>query len=321
MAAWTLSEYDRLFRDHPPTEPTAPHGDDLARIARDLDRSTGAIAAQWADARSAVLESTTAASEQLLGYLQRQGWLHRGVMSTGPDPSSIPVSSRTPAMAAPSKAWISGRPAPFATTGEGPWKQAIAAQMPRPSGEHAAGMVLEFTLPDRPVWPAQPDLDNLCEPVFSTVINRLGWFGGSRPNLNWYLATKRPGSELGAQIVVQATAAPDIPAVLRGPVFAAIWPGPLPLSAREVGFADWVRRQETPLPPGPLAVALEFGGSQLNIGEVATGRIKNVIDCLQPILGGPFGNPDDHRIVLLLVVKGTSGLADGAVSVSVGPHP
>ena len=75
MAAWTLSEYDRLFRDNPPTEASAPHGDALARIARELDRSTGAIAAQWNDARSAVLNSKTAASEQLLGYLERRAWL------------------------------------------------------------------------------------------------------------------------------------------------------------------------------------------------------------------------------------------------------
>jgi hypothetical protein len=27
------------------------------------------------------------------------------------------------------------------------------------------------------------DLDNLCEPVFSVLANRLGWFGGSRPNV------------------------------------------------------------------------------------------------------------------------------------------
>ena len=75
MAAWTSSGYNRLFRDHPPTGPHAPHGTDLALIAQDLDRSTGAAAAQWDDARSAALASKTAASEQLIGYLGRRGWL------------------------------------------------------------------------------------------------------------------------------------------------------------------------------------------------------------------------------------------------------
>jgi hypothetical protein len=68
-------------------------------------------------------------------------------------------------------------------------------------------------------------------------------------------------------------------------------------------------------------VSLEFGGSRVNIGNVATGPVKSVIDCLQPILGGRFGNPDDHRIVLLLVSKRAPGLVDGAVRVTVGPHP
>lgn len=45
--------------------------------------------------------------------------------------------------------------------------------------------------------PAHPDIDNLCEPVFSTAVTHLGWFGGSRPMIGWYLATKRPGWSRG----------------------------------------------------------------------------------------------------------------------------
>ena len=66
---WTLSDYDRLFKDHPPTEPTAPHGEDLAAIASDLHGSIGAIAVQWDDARSAVLGNKTAASGRLAKVL------------------------------------------------------------------------------------------------------------------------------------------------------------------------------------------------------------------------------------------------------------
>ena len=218
------------------------------------------------------------------------------------------------------KVWVAGRPAPFATAGERPWKEAIATQMPAPAGQACSGMVIEFTLEDGLAWPAHPDIDNLCEPVFSTVINRLRWFGGSRPNLDWYLVTKRPGAEVGAMITVLGSLAPDVSTVLAHPAFAATWPGPLPRSARDEQFAAWVRDQQTPPLSGTLAVAVEFGGSRVNIGDVATGRVKSVIDCLQPILGGPFGNPDDHRIVLLLVSKRVPGIADGAVRVTVGQH-
>ena len=72
---WTTTDYERLFRDHPPTEPQAPRGEDLESLATTLRRSTGAVRAQWDDARSAVLNSQTAASTQLIGYLRWRGWL------------------------------------------------------------------------------------------------------------------------------------------------------------------------------------------------------------------------------------------------------
>jgi hypothetical protein len=75
MTSWIEPDYDRLFRDHPPTHSAAPRGDDLQRIARDLGRSAGAVSAQWDDARSSVLGSRSAASEGLVSYLQRRGWL------------------------------------------------------------------------------------------------------------------------------------------------------------------------------------------------------------------------------------------------------
>ena len=63
-------------RDHyPPTEPHAPAGDDLERLADAFERSPKAVHALWDDARSAVLNNQTAASMQLLGYLRRRGWL------------------------------------------------------------------------------------------------------------------------------------------------------------------------------------------------------------------------------------------------------
>jgi hypothetical protein len=72
---WTTREYDRLFRDHPPTQPHAPLGGELDALASEFGRSTKAVFAQWDDARSAVLDNQTAASGQLLGYLRRRGWL------------------------------------------------------------------------------------------------------------------------------------------------------------------------------------------------------------------------------------------------------
>jgi hypothetical protein len=178
--------------------------------------------------------------------------------------------------------------------------------------------VLGFDLPQPPVWPAHPDIDNLCEPVFSTVINRLGWFGGSRPSLAWFLALKRPSAAPGMTISVMSGPAPDATAVLGIRAFEATRPGPLPRSARDEGFIAWVREQRAAIVPGPVAVILGFGSSRVNIGDIATGPVKCVIDCLQPILGGRPGNPDDHRVVLLIVAKGVADVAQGSVRITVG---
>jgi hypothetical protein len=141
------------------------------------------------------------------------------------------------------KTWISGRPAPFATAGECAWKEAIAAQIHASVVEHSGGMVLDFTLRDDQGWPGHPDIDNLCEPVFSTFINRLGWFGGSRTNLGWYPATKRPGADVGALISIATDPAPEVASVVMAPRFATTWSGSLPSSARAAQFLAWVRAE------------------------------------------------------------------------------
>jgi hypothetical protein len=194
----------------------------------------------------------------------------------------------------------------------------MAAQVPASSGEFSAGMVLDFSLHDDLGWPGHPDVDNLCEPVFSTVINRLHWFGGSRTRLVWYLATKHPGTDLGALVSVTTDPAPEVASVVVSPRFVATWSGSLPSSARDAHFLAWVRAQGAPIPEGQFAVSLEFGGLRVNIGDVATGPVKHTIDCLQPVIGGRLGSPEDHRIVRLLVVKDVFGIAESGVRVSVG---
>jgi hypothetical protein len=123
------------------------------------------------------------------------------------------------------KAWISGQPAPFATAGERSWKDGMAAQVPAPFGEYCVGIVLNFSLRDDHGWPGHPDIDNLCEPVFSTVINRLRWFGGSRTRLVWYLATKHPGADVGALISLTSDPAPEVASLVTAPSLAATWSG------------------------------------------------------------------------------------------------
>jgi len=75
MRRWNEAEYDVLFRDHPPTRPNAPDLATSRAIARTIRRTPDAVSAQWNDARSAVLDDSTAASPGLLGYLRAHRWI------------------------------------------------------------------------------------------------------------------------------------------------------------------------------------------------------------------------------------------------------
>lgn len=72
------------------------------------------------------------------------------------------------------------------------------------------------------------------------------------------------------------------------------------MSARDAGFADWVTQAmvRAASPSAVLGVELRFAGPG-NLRDIATGRLKNVIDCLHPVLGGRAGAPNDARIVAL----------------------
>jgi hypothetical protein len=75
MRRWTETEFEILFRGHPPTSSHAPDLAASRAIARTVKRTPEAVAAQWDDARSAVLGSRTAASIPLKEYLARRGSL------------------------------------------------------------------------------------------------------------------------------------------------------------------------------------------------------------------------------------------------------
>ena len=75
VQAWTEAEYEAIFRDHPPTQPTPPARSECESLAAQFGRSPEAISAHWDDGRSLVLGQKTAASARLADYLARRGWL------------------------------------------------------------------------------------------------------------------------------------------------------------------------------------------------------------------------------------------------------
>ncbi len=121
--------------------------------------------------------------------------------------------------------WIPGLPATFATRGEREWKETIkrfgGSVVPDPAHD---GMVMEFVL--ETLAPAgQPcDLDNLCEPVFSVLINELGWLTGKRPAMRWWVASMTTGSNAGLRVGTGRD--PSLHRRWRAPAFEYVFRGP-----------------------------------------------------------------------------------------------
>jgi hypothetical protein len=194
---------------------------------------------------------------------------------------------------------VKGTPAPWANSGETKWKNDMRSQVPDAGNAIGLkGLVMEFG------YRGRGDLDNLCEPVFSVVVNEKGWFGGRRSNIEWWIASKE-SKRSGCKIVASSDESPMVD--FGKVVFEGRYKGPLPRRAINESLLDWLKKSYVAKPVGNMVgVELGFEGYSINLGDISTGPVKSCIDCLQPILGGPEGNPDDGRISDLLVkrVKG-----------------
>lgn len=218
--------------------------------------------------------------------------------------------------------WISGVPSSYSTTREKPWKVALASRIPVAAAESGErGLSVDFSVSGPRTGAQAGDIDNLCEPVFSVVINGKRWFAGRRPNLRWYRATKTfaaSPADAGCRVTIERAASPGPPPAPPSPVLNGVYDGALPRSARDEPFADWVRRCADPAGKADwYGVRIRFGNSAVNIGDIASGPVKSIIDCLYPIIGGSAGSPEDWRVRALQVEKNDETLPAGVAHVVV----
>lgn len=213
--------------------------------------------------------------------------------------------------------FVEGSPATFATRREAAWRQRLLTAPPQCLAGREQGLWLDFA-PGSDAVNGQPfDLDNLCEVAFSVLVGGLGWFGGRRPGVRWWSATRRVARPTGCAVTIHEERADRRPRF--APIASGIYPGPLPSSARDPDLAVWAAS----IPVcrgggGPFSLGIAFGGA-VNIGDIATGRVKAVIDCLYPWLGGNCGAPEDHRISALHVEQEAAGVPVGSVAISLWP--
>ncbi len=217
--------------------------------------------------------------------------------------------------------WIvTGRPVGYSSgDAEREWKDLIRAAVPlagtaQPAG---SGLFADFSIQQPSPRATGFAIDNLLDPVLSAVINGQGWFGGHRPNLSWVAAQKRVQAEPGVRLAVL----PNPPRLWQGSdadvAFDSAYPDDLPTAGSIDEYAVWVdRHMLRPLPKGAVGVAIEMADAEVNLGDIAGGVIKVLIDGLWPILGGHRGVPHDRRITSMVVRKGISGL-NGTAAIKV----
>ena len=216
--------------------------------------------------------------------------------------------------------WVQGNPATFATKGERPWKETLAKTLPKYSLDlQERGLILEFNLSDLMPHGQPLDVDNLCEPVFSILVNGKGWFNGKRPNLQWWVASKKQKIPTGCRITLASRSPPSIQ-IPQQLIFDDYFTGLLPRSARDLTIPKWIydRMTNTSIRKySSYFVRLIFGDVWLNIGEIATGVVKSTIDCLYPIIGGAVGYPEDWRIETLQIEKGRQDDSNKGLQISI----
>jgi hypothetical protein len=213
--------------------------------------------------------------------------------------------------------WISGEPATFATKKEKIWKETLHGELTGVVPGECDGVSLKFLLPTLAPNGHPLDIDNLCEPVFSVLSGKLGWFGSKRSNIKYWNAYKSVAQNTGVHIQLKDSGFEVYSNFVLD--FDEIYSGELPQNARNKNFIAWCEKKKIPSMQHRerYCVKIEFGGFASNIGDIATGKVKSIIDCLVPVLGGREGAPEDWRIDSLSVSKGVENLNQGEVRIMI----
>lgn len=203
--------------------------------------------------------------------------------------------------------FVAGIPAPYSPR-DVAWKDRLAQALASvPADSRGVFVELDFAVAPVVGYPYGADIDNLCHPVFRVLAGRLGWFRGSGPNVLAFRARKTVSLPTGCRVRISDASRPFLLSLEGETLLDESQAKRLPTCARDASFVGWVqqsmmRRANT---GGYLGVDVRFAARE-NIAEIPTGNVKKMIDCLQPILGGRIGAPDDSRVVLLQAVQADS---------------
>lgn len=210
--------------------------------------------------------------------------------------------------------WVPGDPVSFAGGArEKRWREALLDHVPEaPAITEQTGLAIEFAVRN----PDRQDIDNLAEPVLSVVVNKRGWFGERRPNLRWLALRKDPSTSPGCRIrPLHAPPSEWLPRT--GAILDGVYRGPAPASATSVEFTAWVAQRCPSHADARYAALLRFADQRLNLGDIATGTVKSLIDCMWPVWGGSADRPADTRLDRVVVTREADNMPDHAVALTI----
>jgi hypothetical protein len=211
--------------------------------------------------------------------------------------------------------WVPGIPAFPSTPKEKEWTDRLIHH----ASASVAGSQLQMRFKMTAEAAEAAELDLLCEPVFQSLIQRMGWSGGSRTQLLYWNASKEAAEPTGVQIKSDAAVIKALEELNGEPILDFLFEGTFPQKAKDPYLSDLLMKlQFKASHPNPkYAVRLQFGGSKINIAEVTSGPVKAIIDSLYPIVGGEAGKPEDWRIQQLEVAKSIKDLKEQVVQITI----
>lgn len=211
--------------------------------------------------------------------------------------------------------WIPGRPATFATRHEVPWRDTIKRYIAGNKNIYHS-VELEFFITKENIEKYAFDVDNLCEPVFAALASGMGWYSGKRSNIQSWKASKKEREISG--LILKDVEGIEFEHAPEKLLFDGTYRGIFPNKATDFEIPIWLMSTKEMLRvDNKCSIRLLFGSKNLSIATISAGKVKPIIDCLFPILGGVAGAPDDHKITDLYVRKAVEGLTDDQVRISV----
>jgi len=211
------------------------------------------------------------------------------------------------------KILVLGEPFTFATKGELIWREIMMNSIPEKFEKNYSGVELKFHYVSE--IHGQPlDVDNLCEPVFIILVGKKNYFDGVRKNIQWFRAEKIQDNNGKLELSLSE----QIPKLNHGLIlFDEIYVGPFPKSATDPKFPIFVKNnlKRKLEKTEECIVSIQFNSSSVNIGNISSGTIKPIIDCLFPVLGGIQGDPNDHVIRILQIEKGITSIPQDGIRI------